>query len=110
MTFIENSIANISRELPRETIDKGLLDIKVCEAGKLFRACRCRWSLNNSPTCKKENNDTICYVDKSEIRAFLPVRRMYSGIMWELLEQGSTEQVVLKHTHLYVTCTFLTYD
>lgn len=86
-----------------------LIEVKVCASGKLHKSCKCRWTVDNYLKCTSKCIEMVCEVDNSVMRMSLLVRRMYSEVVWELLEDNSLP-VVLNHTKLQVNCKFLVDD
>ncbi|XP_025100801.1 uncharacterized protein LOC112568023 [Pomacea canaliculata] len=101
ITLPENTLANFTNKLPEGAIKPFRIGVKVCKAGQLRSFCRCRWNVNDSLNCTNESIDVMCDADNSEMRMSLLVSRMYSDVVWELLNKNST-LIYLKHTELQV--------
>lgn len=82
------------------------IEVKVCKAGEIRPFCWCRWGAYDHLKCTNDSSDAMCDADNSEMRMTLLVRRIYSLVVWELLETSSTV-VYLKYTTLQVNCTFV---
>lgn len=101
----ENVHADFIYELSPKMKGKFRIEVKVCVSGTFYTICTCRWVSTNNPTCKDQNNESTCDVESSTLRLSLLVRRTYSEVLWDFLEQSSTP-VLLKHIELQVICKF----
>ncbi|XP_025101767.1 uncharacterized protein LOC112568608 [Pomacea canaliculata] len=101
LTLMENTSADLTCELKTENNDTFRIEVKICEAGSFYPVCVCRWFSNGSK-CTNGRNISMCEADSMEMRISIRVRRNFSDVLWELLEQNSTP-VLLRHTKLQVT-------
>ncbi|XP_025100804.1 uncharacterized protein LOC112568027 [Pomacea canaliculata] len=101
LTLMENTNANFTCELKTENKDMFRIEVKICEAGSFYPVCVCRL-FSNGFKCLNVRNISTCEADNMEMRISIYVRRNFTDVVWELLEQNST-LVLLKHTQLQVT-------
>lgn len=105
LTLMENTNADFNCKLKTETKDMFRIEVKICEAGSFYPVCVCRWFSNGSK-CLNVRNILKCEADNTEMRISIYVRRNFTDVVWDLLEQNSSLDL-LKHTQLQVTCTFI---
>lgn len=87
-----------------------VIEIRLCDAGKYRSVCRCRWVNQTNGICKTQTSVSVCKADKAEVSLSLQLKRTYSDVVWELLQEKFSP-VILKRTKLQVigNCSFIDY-